>query len=124
MAIERERAARSTRVEHALALLRKALQDCEWTYEALAVHTGKDRSYLHAILNGERPCRLDFLATLPEDVRARYAELVAQEYAFVVVRPAAAESAAAHLVAGLLGLLKPQMAKAQLEPVNAKGQVA
>jgi hypothetical protein len=107
-------------VDKALALLRQAIfaappDGCGWTYEALELATGKDRSYLHRVLNGGARCTLEFLASLPRDARARHACLVAEQYSYVVVQPASVDTSAAHLVAGLLGLLRPTMAKASLD---------
>lgn len=121
--VERPDPTRSTAVEHALSLLRRAIADCGWTFDALEAHTGKDRSYLSAIFSGDRPCRLDFLVSLPEDVRRRYSELVAEHNGWIVVRPLTGIEAQKAYVAGALGLLKPTMAKASLG-AELKSEVA
>jgi hypothetical protein len=111
-------------VQAALALLRQAIDATGWTYEALEQHTGKARSYLHAVLNGEKRCSLEFLAMLPRDVRAKHAQLVAQQYSYTVAIAAKPEEAAQQLLAGLLGLLKPQPVKAELREPVVKSEVA
>ena len=73
--------------------------------------------------NGEKPCTLAFLTMLPTDVKARFAELQAEYWHYVVVKPASVESAASQFVSGLLGLLRPSMAKAELHS-DTKEQVA
>jgi hypothetical protein len=117
------------RVQLALALLRRAIFSeppggCGYTYDALEQHTGKAKSYLHAVLNGEKRCSLEFLASLPRDVRAKHAQLVAQQYSYTVAIAAKPEEAAQQLLAGLLGLLKPQPAKAELHEPVVKSEVA
>lgn len=121
--IERPDPTRSTAIEHALSLLRRAIAECGWTFDALEQHTGKDRSYLSAILSGDRPCRLDFLVTLPDDVRERYSCFVAEHNGWIVVRPLTGIEAQKAYVAGALGLLKPSMAKASLQ-TDLKAEVA
>lgn len=78
-----------TGVQRALGLVRQAIEDCEWKNDALdAFFQGtpfRHRSYRHQILNGDRPCNLEFLAALPPNVRKRLAELNAQQYQWVLV---------------------------------------
>lgn len=107
-----------------MALLRQAISECGYTFDALEAATGKPRSYLHGVLNGEKHLRLDFVLVLPPDVRARYARLAAESYGFIVVQPAPVESAAMLFVAGLMGLLKPVMAKADGESAASKERIA
>lgn len=103
-------------VRRALELFRLVMGECGWTFDALAAHTGKSRSYLHAVLSGEKRMTLDFIVALPVDVRKRHAELVAEAYGWIVAKPLSGEEA--HKA--LLGLLKPAMAKADIRPALLK----
>lgn len=120
--VEAEQRTAIHRVEKALCLLRQAIHDTDWDYPSLESFTGKSRSYLHAVLNGVKPCRLEFLAALPDDVRERHACLVAEQYGYVTAPAQPTESAARHFL-GLLSCLRPEMLKAslpveQLKPVE------
>jgi hypothetical protein len=95
----------STSVDQALALLRRAVEDTGHTLDSLQAAMGKDRAYIHRVLNGDARCTLDFIVALPDDVEARFEELRAMQFGSVVVKPASRETAASQFVAGLLGLL-------------------
>lgn len=104
----------ATAVAQALSLLRLAVSDCNYTLDALCLAMGKDparaRAHVHRVLNGEKAMTLEFLIGLPRDVKARFTELSAQHFGYVVVKPATAERAANDFVAGLLGLLSKKVA--------------
>jgi len=74
----------------------------------------KDRAYIHRVLNGEKPCTLAFMTALPLDVKKQFARLTAEHYHFIVVQPSHPEHAAAAFAAGLFGLMRLQMVKADL----------
>jgi hypothetical protein len=118
--LERLAVERRTAVHHSLALLRQAMADTGHTYDSLVAITGKSRSYLHDVLNGVKHCRLEFLVMLPRDMRARYCCLCAETHHYTVVKSADTEHALRHVVAVLLGSLKPQMAKADLREKNER----
>lgn len=103
--VDRREDDRSTAVDQALALLRRAVADCDYTLDALEAAMKKNRAYIGKVLNGEKPMSLEFITALPDDVEARFEQLRAESFGLIVVAPASAESAAKHLVAGLLGLL-------------------
>src|SRR5262245_51814677 len=105
LAKEREGVLR--RVELALELLRQARSETGWTYEQLEAFTGKSQSYLHAVLQGEKPCSLQFMMALPDEVRSRLVELAAGAVRpkLICIRPAAPEEALAVTMSGLLGLM-------------------
>lgn len=102
----------SVRVDRFLSLLRQAMTDCAYTVEALAAalesELGRkvDKGFLWRMLNGERPLPITYLVNLPIDMKVRFTQLSAEALGWTVVRPATPDSAAAHLVAGLLGLLR------------------
>lgn len=129
MDVLRKEVERRASVQRSLELLRQAKDDLGYTYEALAAHTEKPRSYVHDVLNGRRRCTNEFLHSLPLDMRERHNCLCVEESGYTVIRPAAIESAAGHLVAGLLGIkqlldVKPEMLKASLATAVAKTEVA
>lgn len=120
--VEAEQRTAIHRVEKALCLLRQAISETEWDYPSLESFTGKSRSYLHAVLNGEKRCTLEFLAALPDVVRERHACLVAEQYGYVTAPAQQTESAARHFL-GLLSCLRPEMVKVglpveQLKPIE------
>ena len=128
--VDPAKTARSISVDQARELLCRAVSECGYTLDALAASMEKDRSYIHKVLQGDKPTSLEFIVALPDDVEARFEQLRAESFGLIVVAPASADSAAQHLVAGLLGLLRPaslparaeQMAKADLsiEPPTKK----
>src|SRR5215207_819965 len=77
----------ATAIDRALLLLRRAVADCNYTLDALEAATGKNRAHIHRVLHGERPLTLQFLAALPTDLKARYAQLCAEALGFIVVTP-------------------------------------
>lgn len=99
---------RSTRVDHALSLLRKAASDRRWTLDALAAEMGKDKSYISRVFNGEKPLTLEFVVGLPSDVEATYYQYRAEAFGLVVVEPCDEESARRHFAAGLFNLITKQ----------------
>jgi len=102
---DRDPVASSTDVDRARGLLRKAASDCGYTFDALAVAMGKDKSYIHRVLNGPDRVTLDFITALPNDMEAKYEQLRAEGFGLIVVEPVDAQTAAKHLVSGLMGLL-------------------
>jgi hypothetical protein len=95
----------STDVDRARELLRKAASDCGYTFDALGAAMGKDRSYVHRVLNGPDRVTLDFITALPDDVEAKYEQLRAEGFGLIVVAPVDEGTALKHLVSGLVGLL-------------------
>jgi len=121
---------RSTAVDQALVLLRQAVSECGWTLDALAVEMGKDKAYIHRVLNREKPLTLEFMVALPDDVEALYEAKRAEQFGHVVVAPLAGADALKALVAGLVGVMAgalptraTQMARAAL-PIGKKSEVA
>lgn len=105
-AIDQPAIARSTAVDQATALMRRAVADCNYTYDALEAATGKGRAYIHKVLQGDKPMSLEFSTALPLDVRRRYAQLSAESYGFIVVVPVRGEDAIKHFVGGLMAVLQ------------------
>lgn len=101
----------TTAVDTALRLLRSAIDECRWTYDALAAHlqatTRKkyDKALVWRVLNGERPLSLEFLVALPDDVEACFEAKRAEQFGHVVVAPLAGQEAMKALVAGLFGVM-------------------
>jgi hypothetical protein len=87
------------------ALLRRAVADCGYTLDALEAAMGKVRTYIHKVLQGEKPLSYEFIVALPDDVEARFEQLRAEHFGHIVVAPVDTETAKRHLVTGLLGLL-------------------
>jgi hypothetical protein len=106
---DRRTGPRSTDVDQALALLRQAVSECGYTFDALQAATGKDKAYLHRVLNGEDRCTLDFITALPDDIEARFENLRATQFGLIVVEPVDLETARRHLVSGLVGVLAPRL---------------
>jgi len=119
---------RATAVDQTLERLRRAVSECGWTFEALEAAMGKDRSYIHRVLHGEKPMTFEFFVALPDDIEARFYALGAEHFDHIVVKlPASREEAQRDLVSGLLGLFHHQlpnrassMAKAELPQRAAK----
>ena len=110
-----ERTAVARRAQRALTLLQQACHDCGWdSHEALARFIGCSRQYIDAVLAGEKPCSLRFVASLPGEVRDRYACLVAEQYSFVVARQLNAEEALKRIAAFVVAVQSIKPAKAEL----------
>lgn len=86
--VDRTRASRSTSVDQATALLRKAVADCGYTLDALEAAMGKGRAYIGKVLNGEKPVSLEFITALPDDVEARFEQLRGEDLGLIVATPA------------------------------------
>ena len=111
--VDRKPDHRSTSVDQARDLLRRAVADCGYTLDALEAAMGKGRAYIHKVLQGEKPLSYDFVIALPDDVEARFEQLRAESFGHIVVTPAPdAKTAAEHLVSGVLGLLATTAKKA------------
>lgn len=112
--VDRRTSLRSTAVDRAadverwLALMNRAVEESTWRHkqEALATAMGIDKAYLSRLRSGEKPWRIDHVVALPDEIEARFEQLRAEAFGLIVVAPASPESAANHLVAGLLGLLQ------------------
>jgi hypothetical protein len=105
MSVDRLAPARSTDVDQALALMRRAVADCGYTLDALEAAMGKDRAYIHKVLQGDKPMSLDFIVALPDDVEARFEQLRAEHFGLIVVAPVDHATAVRQLVSGLVGVL-------------------
>lgn len=106
MSVDQRRQPRSTSVDQDLALLRRAVADCNYTLDALESAMQKGRAYIHKVLQGEKPMSHEFEIALPDDIEARYRQLQAESFGHVVVAPAPDhESAVRDLVRGLIGVL-------------------
>lgn len=104
--VDRHPAPRSTAVDQALVLVRRAVADCGYTLDALESAMGKNRAYIHKVLQGEKPMSLEFITALPDDIEARYEHLRAEAFGLIVVAPAPdADTAMRQLVSGLCGVL-------------------
>lgn len=121
----------STDVDTALALLRTAVQDCGWTFDALEAFMGKgyDKSLISRVLNGERPLTLKFLVALPNDIEALYEKRRAEQFGAVVVEPLSGIEAQRAFVAGFMGLLSSRLPEradrmAKAEPTERKKATA
>jgi len=113
MSIDRRSQTRSTDVDQDLALLRRAVADCNYTLDAMESAMGKGRAYIHKVLQGDKPMSHEFEIALPDDVEARYRQLQAEAFGHVVVTPAPdQESAVRDLVRGLVGVLAKKVGAA------------
>lgn len=93
-------------VNRGLELLRKAVSDRDYTLDALQAFMGKDRVYIHKVLQGDKPLSFAFITALPEDVQARFEQLRAESFGLIVVAPVLdGQEAIRQLVGGLMGLL-------------------
>ncbi len=88
-----------------LACLRRSVQECGYTHEALAAAMGCCPSFVTKVLNGERPLKQEWLCALPNDVEQRYATRYAESFGAIVVQPLRGVEAQKALVSGFLGLL-------------------
>lgn len=89
----------------------RGMSETGWTFAALEAHMGKDKSYIHAVLNGDKPLSLAFMLALPDDLEAFMAACYAESFGRIVVKPATGADAIRNLVSGLVGVLSatPQM---------------
>lgn len=92
-------------VERALVLLRRSVAERGYTLDALEAATGKGRTHIHRMLNGDRPLTLQFLASLPADLKADFAKRAAEALGLIVVTPLEGQEAVRAVVSGLVGLL-------------------
>lgn len=104
--VDRRSRPRSTSVDQALALMRRAVADCGYTLDALETAMGKGRAYIHRVLQGDAPMTLEFITCLPDDVEARYEQLRAEHFGLIVVQPVEGDQAVRNLVSGLFGVLR------------------
>lgn len=96
----------STPVDQATELLRKAVNDCGYTLDALESAMGKNRAYIGKVLNGEKPASLEFITALPDDAEARFEQLRAERLGLIVAQPATdTHDAAQKLLSGVFYLL-------------------
>ena len=63
---------RSTSVDHSLVVLRQVVSDLGYTLDSLHAAMGKDRSFIHKVLYGEKPLPQDVLVALPDDIEAEW----------------------------------------------------
>lgn len=103
--VDRRSRPRSTSVDQALELMRRAVSDCGYTLDALETAMGKGRAYIHRVLQGEAPMTLDFITSLPDDVEKRFEQLRGEHFGLIVVEPAEGDAAVRNLVSGLFGVL-------------------
>jgi hypothetical protein len=103
--VDRRSASGSIAVDQAVSLLRRAVADCGYTLDALEAAMGKDRAYIHKVLQGDKPVSLEFIVALPDDVEARFEQLRAESFGLVCVAPASGADAIKQLVSGLVGML-------------------
>jgi hypothetical protein len=68
-----------------LAVLRQVVADLDYTLDALAAAMGKDRSFIHRVLGGEKPMPPAFLDALPDDIEAEWHARRAAAFGRVVV---------------------------------------
>ena len=104
--IDRPSVTRSIAVDQATALYQRAVADCGYTLDALEAVMGKDRAYIHKVLQGDKPMPLEFSTALPVVVKERYAQLSAEACGFIVVAPVSGDEAIKQLVGGLVGVLR------------------
>jgi hypothetical protein len=87
------------------ALLRRAVADCGYTLDALEAAMGKVRTYIHKVLQGEKPLSYEFIVALPNDVEARFEQLRAEHFGLIVAKPPTSrEQAARDFISGVFGL--------------------
>lgn len=95
----------TTRVDLLLTFIRQALEETDWTYDALVAEGCGDKGYISRVLSGEKPLSGRFLMGLPSDVRALVAEKWATASGRIVVAPVSGDQAVRNLVSGLFGVL-------------------
>lgn len=121
----------STTVDHDLSVLRQVIADLDWTCEAIAAAMGRGESYkthVSRVVNGERPMSHEFIKALPDEIEIEWHARLAEQGGRIVVAPATDHhDAMKQTVAGLLGLLAPQlpvkasrMARAAIAPAVRK----
>lgn len=97
-------------VDVLLAFIRQSMNELGWNDEALSAAMGyTDASYVGKVLKAEKPLSAAFLVALPDDIEARFAEKWAEHRGAVVVPPLHGRAAVEALVAGLVGVLVPQL---------------
>lgn len=94
-----------------LALLRQAIDDSEWTHEALAtVMPVPSAAYISRMLSGEKAWTTKHTDALPADIRKKYRALAADDDGLIVVVPIAdPQAAVVQTVSGLISLLRAQL---------------
>ena len=94
-------------------LLRAAITESGWKDGAVAESMGltgaSGAAYFSKMLSGEKPISAKHLRALPDDVEAIFARLYAESFGLIVVAPARGDEAVKQLVAGLFGVLAPQL---------------
>lgn len=96
---------RSISVDQARALLNRAIAECGYTLDALEAAMGKDRAYIHKVLQGDKPLPYAFIVALPDDVEAKFESLRAKSLGLIVAERVSGDQALEHLVSGLVGVL-------------------
>jgi hypothetical protein len=94
-----------------LALLRQAIDESEWTHEALAtVLPVPSAAYISRMLSGEKAWTTKHTDALPQDIRSKYRALAADDEGLIVVIPINDQQAAiVQAVSGLISLLRFQL---------------
>jgi hypothetical protein len=107
---------RSTDVDLSMALgwLGSAMSETGWGVDSLAEYMERDKSYISRVLSGDKPLGLIFILGMPEDMQAKFSELYAKHWGYLVVRPVSPDVAIQHLVSGLIGMLTTQPIKTQM----------
>jgi hypothetical protein len=97
-------------VELLLTFIRQSMNELGWNDESLAAAMGySDASYPGKVLKGEKPLSAAFLVALPDDIESLFAQKWAEHRGAVVVAPLIGRAAVEALVAGLVGVLVPQL---------------
>lgn len=99
--------------------LRQAMNDTGWTIDALAAHWGIHRSHVQRLYDGDKPWSVDRLLSLPDDLEARLEAIRAEYFGLIVVEPLRGLEAQKAIVAGLIGLMSPQLPTKAGKPVKA-----
>lgn len=94
-----------------LALIRQAIDETDWTHEALAtVMPVPSAAYISRMLSGEKAWTTRHTDALPDDVRKKYRALAADDEGLIVVIPISDQQAAiVQAVSGLISLLRTQL---------------
>ena len=82
------------------------IADLDYTLDALETAMDKDRSFIHKVLNGDRPMPPDFIDALPDDIEAEWHARCARRFGHLVVTPASDDTAELHIMRGLLTVLR------------------